>query len=73
MRQQTALADLFGWSPLPGEYRTVSVADVEGSVMVTFEGTYRPKTLRECDHLVAVGERAAAPPNRLYKDEFEIR
>jgi hypothetical protein len=46
---------------------------VGGSVMVTFEGSYRPQVLRACDHLVEVGERAAPPPNRLYKDEFEVR
>ncbi|WP_143861476.1 hypothetical protein [Nocardia amikacinitolerans] len=46
---------------------------VGGSVMITFEGKYRPKSLRDCDYRVTVTEDASAPPNRLYKDEFEIR
>ncbi|MCP2290649.1 hypothetical protein ACFYT3_13650 [Nocardia amikacinitolerans] len=46
---------------------------VGGSVMITFEGKYRPKSLRDCDYRVTVTEDASPPPNRLYKDEFEIR
>lgn len=44
-----------------------------GSVMVTFDGSYRPKTQRESDFQVELSEATAPRPNRLYKDEFQVK
>ncbi|WP_280311110.1 TIGR02679 family protein [Nocardia abscessus] len=56
IRQQTAFADLFGLSRLPGEYRTVSVADVD-AVLSEVSGT---DSYTVVEHLVGpVGNRAA--------------
>ncbi|MFI9413321.1 TIGR02679 family protein [Nocardia gamkensis] len=56
IRQQTAFADLFGSSRLPGEYRTVSVADVD-AVLSEVVGT---DSYTVVEKLVGpVGNRAA--------------
>jgi hypothetical protein len=56
IRQQTAFADLFGSSRLPGEYRTVSVADVD-AVLSEVVGT---DSYTVVEQLVGpVGNRAA--------------
>ncbi|KAF0842556.1 hypothetical protein [Nocardia caishijiensis] len=49
------------------------VNGVGGSVMVTFGGSYRPKTMRQSDFQVALSESTAPRPNRLYKDEFLVK
>lgn len=49
------------------------VNGVGGSVMVTFGGSYRPRTVRENDFQVELAEATAPRPNRLYKDEFLVK
>ncbi|MEU4813763.1 hypothetical protein AB0H20_31570 [Nocardia fluminea] len=46
---------------------------VGGSVMITFGGSYRPRTKRESDFQVELSEATAPRPNRLYKDEFLVK
>lgn len=56
------LAETFNaWRPSTG-----------GSVMVTFHGDYRPRTIRAGDHHVEITETHKPVPNRLYPDEREI-
>ncbi|MFC4374298.1 hypothetical protein ACFO5K_09305 [Nocardia halotolerans] len=49
------------------------VNGVGGSVMVTFGGSYRPKTVRPGDFEAQLSEATAPRPNRLYKDEFQVK
>ncbi|MBO0853141.1 MAG: hypothetical protein J2P18_05165 [Nocardia sp.] len=45
---------------------------IGGSVILTFKGSYRPRTLRKADHYVKIPELSLPPAFRLYQDEFEV-
>ncbi|MFE3545577.1 hypothetical protein ACFXK0_21655 [Nocardia sp. NPDC059177] len=42
------------------------------TVMVTLDGSFRPKTVRESDFRVELSETSVPRPNRLYQDEFLV-
>ncbi|AMY21035.1 hypothetical protein A3Q40_03684 [Rhodococcus sp. PBTS 1] len=43
-----------------------------GAVMVTFQGSYRPRIQRRCDFLVEIPEPERPAHNRLYPGEYEV-
>lgn len=45
---------------------------VGGSVMIAFDGSYRPRNLRQADRYLAIPEVTPPVAFRLYPDEFEI-